>query len=106
MGKYYIPKHTVVLAQQLRWDTWSEVCDLIGPDNMGDDRIRGVALTETGIVRDTPDDEAHMIGLWIPASPSAVIASENDYIIRDISGKIAMMKQSLFERIYQEAKDD
>jgi len=101
-GNYYKPKTTIVQAEQLRWDNWGPVCEMLG-DLMGPDKIRGVAITDKNVVRETPDDEASHIGLWIPAQPNAYIASENDYIVKDLAGHVTIVKAAIFDSIYEGA---
>ncbi len=84
-------KPVVIDAVQLRWDTWSEMCDHagVGPE---DDKPKGVST-------DLP-----AIAMNIPTLEGIMHASENDWIIRGVKGELYPCKPDIFEVTYELAE--
>ncbi len=77
-------KPVVIEAVQLRWDTWSEMCDLIKDKGCGG-----------------KFGEAGSINLAIPTLEGVMTASENDWIIKGVKGEIYPCKPDIFEATYE-----
>lgn len=90
-------------AIQLRWDTWNEVCDFVGPFPDG---MRGVYVGENGNARDDypgdqPDGYTTRIGLLIPTLEGTMLAVQDDWIIRGVQGELYPCKPDIFEATYE-----
>ncbi len=85
----YRKKPVVVEAVQLRWDTWSEMCDFAGVGKLEDGKPQGSHLHH---------DDA--IGLDIPTLEGLMHANENDWIIRGVKGELYPCKPDIFEATY------
>jgi hypothetical protein len=81
-------KPVVIEAVQLRWDTWSEMCD-----------HADVGKLENGKPEGNQDGEH--IGLAIPTLEGLMMASENDWIIKGVKGEIYPCKPDIFEETYE-----
>jgi len=81
-------KPVVIEAVQLRWDTWSEICEHAGVGK----------LTER-----KPEGRMHgeKMGLAIPTLEGLMIAEENDWIIKGVAGEIYPCKPGIFEATYE-----
>lgn len=89
----------IIEALQLRWDTWSEMCDFICVGRLSDTNPEG-CFGDKG-----------QINLIIPAIMCAdgtikatslyAQADENDYIIKDCLGYITILKPDVFEKMYE-----
>ena len=81
-------KPVVIEAVQLRWDTWSEMCDFmptIGP-NKGDPHGA---------------QDGEKIQLVIPTLEGEMTADENDWIIKGVKGEYYPCKPDIFEATYE-----
>jgi len=87
MAKYR-KKPVVIEAVQLRWDTWSEMCDFIDAGKLTDGKPQG-----------NQDGEA--IGLDIPTLEGLMHANENDWVIRGVKGELYPCKPDIFEATYE-----
>lgn len=81
----------VIEAIQLRWDTWSEMCDHAGIGKLEDRKPQG-----------KQDGEA--IGLDIPTLEGLMHANENDWIIKGVKGKLEACKPDIFEATYEKVE--
>ncbi len=84
-------KPVVIEAVQLRWDTWSDMCDFAGVGKLEDGKPEGVQLA------------AGKIGLNIPTLEGLQLASANDWIIKGVKGEIYPCKPDIFEMTYEPA---
>lgn len=92
MAKFRM-KPVIVEAVQLRWDTWSEMCDFMGVGELTNGKPEG------------RQDGEH-IGLDIPTLEGFIHAEENDWIIKDVEEKIYIShKPGEFEAIYELIKE-
>lgn len=89
MAKYR-KKPVVIEAVQLIYNNWSEMCDFAGVGRLEDGKPQGVA----GL----PDNA---IGMDIPIHEGVRRAEENDWIIRDVAGKLYPCKPDIFEATYE-----
>lgn len=87
--KKYRKKPVVIEALQLRWDTWSDMCDFIGIGTLKDGKPEGC-------------QDGEKIGLNIPTLEGLMHADENDYIIKGIKGEFYPCKPDIFEATYEE----
>ncbi|MFF4346826.1 hypothetical protein [Streptomyces sp. NPDC001530] len=99
----YRKRPVEIEAVQLRWDTWSEVCEFVGefPDGM-----RGVYVDENDKPRDDfpgdrPDGRVARIGLLIPTLEGTMLAVEDDWIIRGVKGELYPCKPDIFAVTYE-----
>lgn len=92
MAKKYRKKPVVIEALQLRWDTWSEMCDFVGVGKLSDGKPEGC--------QDGPEE----IGLNIPTSEGVMHASENDWIIRGTEGEFYPCKPGAFDATFKEVE--
>lgn len=99
MAKYR-KKPVVIDAVQLRWDTWSEMCDHVEQEPF-DAGARGVFVTEDGLPTESMTDR---IGLLLPTLEGVMLAVENDYVIRGIRGELYPCKPDIFEATYEEVE--
>ena len=81
-------KPIVIEAVQLRWDTWSEMCDHAGVGKLEDRKPEGKM-------------DSLAIGLDIPTEEGLMHASENDWIIRGVQGELYPCKPDIFEATYE-----
>ena len=88
----YRKKPLVIEALQLRWDTWSAMCDFADVGNLADGKPQGFS----------PDGDSTLIGLRIPTLEGVMIAVENDWIIKGIKGELYPCKPDIFTATYEE----
>ena len=87
-------KPVVIDAVQLRWDTWSEMCDFAGVGELADGKPEG-------------RQDGEKIGLDIPTLEGVMHAKENDWIIKGVQGELYPCKPDIFEMTYEsDAPDD
>ncbi len=95
-------KPVVIEAVQLRWDTWSEVCELVGLKGFKSG-VRGCYIDSKGrIMFDYCDGQ---IGLVLPTEEGNMLAVENDWIIRGVEGELYPCKPSIFEKTYEPVEE-
>lgn len=92
-------KPVVIDAIQLRWDTWVDVCDLIGEFPAG---MRGVFVGPNGLASDEPQPGSR-IGLVIPTLEGHMLATEGDWIIKGVQGEFYPCKPDIFAETYEPA---
>ena len=81
-------KPVVIEAVQLRWDTWSEMCDHAGVGELIHGKPEG-------------SQDGEKIALNIPTLEGVMHANENDWIIRGVKGEIYPCKPDIFEATYE-----
>lgn len=81
-------KPVVIDSVQLRWDTWSEVCDFAGVGSIADGKPEGQAVAE-------------QLTLKIPTLEGVMVASEGDWIIRGVKGELYPCKPDIFAATYE-----
>lgn len=90
MGKFRT-KPVVKEAVQLRWDTWSEVCDFCGVGKLVDGKPEGF----------NPGGDSSVIGLRIPTLEGLMEAVQGDWIIKGLRGEFYSCKPDIFEKTYE-----
>lgn len=93
----YKKKPVVIEAVQLRWDTWSEMCDhaTVGelskgfPMGTDKDPETGEALENGGP------------GLLIPTLEGVMLGRPGDWIIKGVNGELYPCKPDIFEKTYE-----
>lgn len=92
----YRKKPVVVEAIQLRWDTWSEMCDFIGVGKLEDGKPEGFS----------PNGKSDVLGLKIPTLEGVMEASEGDWVIKGIKGEFYPCKPDIFEATYEKLEEE
>jgi len=96
----YRKKPVVIEAVQLRWDTWSEMCDFAGVGKLGDGKPEGCYVDVDGNAMQNNQTSDRM-GLLIPTLEGLMVASENDWIIKGVKGELYPCKPDIFELTYE-----
>lgn len=89
----YRKKPIVIEAIQLRWTTWSEMCDFL-PNTPP---ARNVLTSSDTCGEQGP----HYIELTIPTLEGDMIAKHGDYIIKGVKGEFYPCKPDIFEATYE-----
>ena len=89
----------VISAVQLGWDTWSEVCDLLGADAFANG-AKGVYFLDDKVHDDFPGEGAKL-GVVIPTLEGKMLGREGDWIIRGVAGECYPCKPEIFEATYE-----
>ncbi len=93
-------KPVEVEAMQLRWDTWSEMCDFVGVGSLEDGNPTGTAhnkATGEAFESDGP-------GLLIPTSEGLMVACPMDWIIKGVAGEFYPCKPEIFQATYEKVE--
>jgi len=98
-------KPVVIEAVQLRWDTWSEICEFAGVGHMEDGKPTGCYIGPD--VQPLPDDTqtSNEIGLLIPTLEGVMVARQNDWIIKGVKGEFYPCKPDIFEATYEPVEE-
>ena len=103
MAKYR-KKPVVIEAVQLRWDTWSEVCDFIDKKSF----VGGVYLNNESLevlpegLEALPEGKtSNTMGLKIKTLEGTMLAIQSDYIIKGVNGEFYPCKPDIFEKTYE-----
>lgn len=98
----YRKKPVEIEAVQLRWDTWNEMCEFLGPDFFEKRGGRGVYVHGWFIYNrtDSLESDSHL-GLLIPTLEGNMIGVENDWIIRGVKGELYPCKPDIFKATYE-----
>lgn len=94
-------KPVVIEAVQLRWDTWSEMCDFAGVGQLSDGKPMGCYVDDDGNGTDSYPGEGARIGLWIPTLEGLMLGSQDDWIIKGVQGELYPCKPDIFEQTYE-----
>ena len=97
MAERYRKKPVVIEALQLRWDTWSDMCDFAP---VGEGGCRGVYVDDDG-GWSNHGGSSDRIGLLIPTLEGEMLATEGDYIIKGVQGEFYPCKPDIFEQTYE-----
>ena len=99
----YRKKPVVIEAVQLRWNTWSEVCEFAGVGKLSDGKPEGCYLDKDNKHLEMLDASGYVkMGLLIPTLEGVMVAAEGDYIIRGIQGELYPCKPDIFAATYDE----
>jgi len=93
-------KPVVIEAVQLRWDTWSEMCDHAGVGKLEDGKPQGCYIDAEGNAT-TKNGASGVIGLLIPTLEGLMTARQDDYVIRGVKGELYSCKPDIFEQTYE-----
>ena len=96
-------KPVVIEAVQLRWDTWSEMCEHANVGKLADGKPQGCYVNDEGQGQDSVTDR---IGLWIPTLEGLMLGVENDWIIRGVKGELYPCKPDIFEATYEPVPEE
>ena len=98
----YRKKPVVIEAVQLKWSTWSEMCDFLGDVISSENPAR---MVET--FSDTCGEVGHgYIELTIPTLEGNHTAKHGDYIIRGVKGEFYPCKPDIFEQTYERVEEE
>jgi energy-converting hydrogenase Eha subunit B len=90
-------KSARVLAIQLTWDTWNEVCEFVGANGQN---YFGVYIDENN--QKLPwGHSSERIGLVIKTLEGDMLAAQGDYIIKGVEGEFYPCKPEIFEKTYK-----
>ncbi len=90
-------KPVVIEAVQLRWDTWSEMCEHAGVGFHSEGKPEGCYVGADGKATNEVTD---IMGLRIPTLEGEMLASQNDWVIRGIKGELYPCKPDIFAATY------
>ena len=93
-------KPVVIEAVQLRWDTWSEMCDHAGVGKLSDGKPEGCYIDAEGngtLLQGASDE----IGLFIPTLEGLMTARQDDFVIRGVKNELYPCKPDIFEQTYE-----
>ena len=96
-------KPVVIEAVQLRWDTWTEMCDHADVGTLVDGKPEGCYVDGDG---KRTEDTNGRIGINIPTLEGLMLGIENDWIIRGVAGELYPCKPDIFALTYEEAEAD
>lgn len=91
----YRKKPQQIEAVQLTWDTWSEVCDLVGGDG-----IQGLQPHEACELYPDVSIEAGKLYAVVTVDSIPVLAVQGDWIARDAS-QLYVCPAGMFEAVYE-----
>lgn len=96
INTHYRKKPVVIEAIQLRWTTWSALCDFTG----------GLINRENpGMYCNDPSDfcgeEGPYIQVAIPTLEGHMIAKHGDWIIKGVKGEFYPVKDEIFRLTYE-----
>ncbi len=97
----YRKKPVIVEAIQLRWTTWSELCEFLGAIISS---ISPARTTET--YSDTCGEFGPFIELTIPTLEGDHIARHGDYIVKGVHGEFYPVKPGIFKETYELVVED
>lgn len=97
----YRKKPVEIEAVQLKWDTWSEMCEHAGVGNLSDNKPQGCYVNAAGEAVDEFPGDPCRIGLRIPTLEGVMLGIENDWIIKGVKGEIYPCKPDIFEATYE-----
>ena len=100
MAKYR-KKPVVIEAVQLKWETWSEVCDFVAMPYFGGGVFVSNESSEFSAVSKTGFDR---IGLVIHTLEGDHLAIQDDYIIKGVHGEFYPCKPDIFGQTYEPAE--
>jgi hypothetical protein len=104
-------KPVVIEAVQLRWDTWSEMCEHAGVGRFDEGKPQGCWVAADGsysldppLTGDVPSVFTdHRIGLIIPTLEGDMLAVENDWVIKGVQNELYPVKPDIFAATYEPA---
>jgi hypothetical protein len=109
-ARQFRKKPVVIEAVQLRWDTWSEMCDHAGVGALEDGKPQGCYVNPDGTASSDPpfmgEDVPSVfpdvrMGLHIPTLEGLMLGVEGDWIIKGVQGELYPCKPDIFEATYE-----
>lgn len=98
MGKFR-KKPVVIEAVQLRWDTWSEMCEHADVGRLSDNKPEGCYVDPlTGLQTEDTNGE---IGILIPTLEGLMLGRQGDWIIKGVFDELYPCKPDIFEKTYE-----
>ena len=91
-------KPVVIEAVQLRWDTWSEMCDFAEVGKLIDGKPQGCYVDQDG---NQTESTTERMGLLIPTLEGLMIGVQDDWIIRGIANELYPCKPDIFDKTYE-----
>ena len=94
-------------AEQLRWDNWSQVCELLMHGDVPPNGGRACGLTHAEAAELFPnagvdtEHEGLIIYALVPTLEGDRLATEGDWIIRGVKGELYPCKPDVFEATYE-----
>jgi hypothetical protein len=96
-------KPVVIEAVQLRWDTWSEMCEHAGVGSLSNGKPQGVAVNLDNQIVEAGDGR---IALAIPTTLEGVMVGVGgDWIIRGVAGELYPCKPEMFAATYEPVEE-
>lgn len=92
-------KPVEIEAVQLRWTTWSEVCDFLGA--IVGEHNPGRSITAEHASDTCGEEGPTYIALTIPTLEGDHTALHGDWIIRGVQGEFYPCKPDIFEATYE-----
>ena len=92
----YRKKPVVVEAVQLRWDTWSEMCEFAGVGKVSEGHPEGTMHDQNGYP--VADGE---IAMFVPTLNGVTLARQGDWIIKGPRGDVWPCKPVDFAETYE-----
>jgi len=96
MAKYR-KKPVVIEAVQLRWTTWSEMCEFLGDVVSADNPARSVDTLSD----DCGEEGPPWMELTIPTLEGDHVAKHGDFVIQGVQGEFYPCKPDIFEQTYE-----
>lgn len=97
-------KPVVIEAVQLKWDTWSEMCEHAGVGKLAEGKPEGCYLGPDGQPR-TGFETADRMGLLIPTLEGLMIAAQDDWVIRGVKEELYPCKPDIFAATYEPVEE-
>jgi len=88
-------KPVVIEALQLRWDTWSDMCDFANVGKLSDGKPEGTSVDQEG------NSLNGKIGMFIPTLEGVHLAIVNDFVNKGVKGELYPCKPDIFEQTYE-----
>jgi hypothetical protein len=95
----YRKKPVVIEAEQLRWQNWNAVCELLGGVISEENPARMVRTYSDTCEEAGPE----YIEVTLPTAEGAMIARHGDWIIRGVQGEVYPCKPDIFAATYEPA---
>ena len=92
-------KPIIIEAVQLRWDTWSEMCEHASVGHTKDGKPEGCYIDKNGNVSE--DAINGRIGMTIPTLEGLMIARQGDWIVKGVKGELYPVKNDIFLETYE-----
>jgi len=95
----------VVEAVQLRWDTWTKMCEFTGVGKLTDGKPEGCYVDVEGRVTDDCNGRIGLKMLPAGGGGEVAVAVAGDWIIRDADGELYLCREKDFAVTYEDARE-